>query len=153
MEYEINEGTLAIVPENNNSIIYEDNEEYHIKSTPFEIVDHSCKYFGSSYEGRKEGAKSILNISYKVPIIIENTHQIIFFPTISPIENNCYWISLRNIKEIKEKDYNSTTIIFKNNKSICVPVSRRSIENQIFRASRLNLIMRDRDILYNEKVI
>ncbi len=153
MNYEINEGTLAIVPNKKNSKIYEDNKEYNIESTPFEIMDYSCKYFGSSYEGRKEGTKSILKISYKVPIVVENSRNIIFFPTSSPHSSDCCWISLKNIKEIIESDYNSTVIVFKNNVKITLPVSIRTIQNQIFRASRLNLILRDREVLFDKKVI
>lgn len=153
MNYEINEGTLAIIPSKKNSIIYEDKKEYEIENTPFEIMDYSCKYFGSSYEGRKEGTKAILNVSYKVPIVIENSRNIIFFPTTSPRCDDCCWISLKNIEKIEADKYNSTLVIFKNGVSINIPVSIRTIQNQIFRASRLNLILRDREILFDKKVI
>lgn len=144
MNYEINEGTLAILPSEEKSKVLEDSKEYVINSTPYEIMDYSCKYFGSSYEGRKEGTKAILDINYKVPIIVENSKNIIFFPTNSPSAEDCCWISLKNIKKIEPADYNSTNIIFNNDTSILIPVSRRTIENQILRASRLDLIMRDR---------
>lgn len=144
MNYEINEGTLAVLPSNEKSKVLEDKKEYVIDSTPYEIMDYSCKYFGSSYEGRKEGTKAILDINYKVPIIVENSKNIIFFPTNSPSAKDCCWISLKNIKQIKEEEYNTTKIIFNNDISILIPVSKRTIENQILRASRLDLIMRDR---------
>lgn len=144
MNYEINEGTLAILPSEEKSKVLEDSKEYVIDSTPYEIMDYSCKYFGSSYEGRKEGTKAILDINYKVPIIVENSKNIIFFPTNSPSAEDCCWISLKNIKKIESADYNSTNVIFNNNISILIPVSKRTIENQILRASRLDLIMRDR---------
>ena len=145
MNYEINEGTLAIIAkENASSKILEDDREYVINSTPYEIMDYSCKYFGSSLEGRKEGTKAILNIEYKVPIIVENSMNLIFFPTNSPDSADCIWISLKNIKTIKEDDFNSTRIIFNNDIEITIPISKRTIENQIFRASRLDLIMRNR---------
>ena len=147
MNYEINEGTLAIIPSEKQSKIYEDNREYFIKNTPYEIMDNSCKYYGSSYEGRKEGTKAILNVSYKVPIIVDSGRNLIFFPTNSPSAEDCCWLSLKNIKEVREEDYNTTLIIFNNGVSISLPVSKRTMENQIFRASRLDLIMRDRNIL------
>lgn len=145
MNYEINEGTLAVIPvESKKSKVLEDQGEYIIENTPYEILDYSCKYFGSSYEGRKEGTKSILNINYKVPIIVENSRNLIFFPTNSPSSEDCIWISLKNIKKIEEEDFNSTKIEFTSGLSIVVPISKRTIENQILRASRLDLIMRDR---------
>lgn len=144
MKYEINEGTLAVIPDGENSKILEDGKEYKVDETAYQVMDYSCKYFGSSYEGRKEGTKAILNINYKVPIIVENSRSIIFFPTNSPSDKDCYWISLRNIKSIEELEYNSTRIIFNNDVSLEIPVSKRTIENQILRASRLDLINRDR---------
>lgn len=147
MNYEINEGTLAVMPDTNDSRkskILEDRKEYIIDSKPYEVMDYSCKYFGSSYEGRKEGTKAVLDINYKVPIIVENSTNLIFFPTNSPDSADCIWISLKNIKTIKEDDFNSTIIIFNNDIEITIPISKRTIENQIFRASRLDLIMRNR---------
>ena len=147
MNYEINEGTLAVMPDTNDSRkskILEDRKEYIIDSKPYEVMDYSCKYFGSSYEGRKEGTKAVLDINYKVPIIVENSLNLIFFPTNSPDSADCIWISLKNIKTIKEDDFNSTRIIFNNDIEITIPISKRTIENQIFRASRLDLIMRNR---------
>ena len=103
MDYEINEGTLAVVSlGSSKSKIYEDKKEYIVDSTPFEIIDYSCKYFGSSYEGRKEGTKSILHIDYKVPIIIEGTNNLIFFPTSSPyLRASRLDLILRNRKKEK----------------------------------------------------
>lgn len=147
MNYEVNEGTLAIIAAGSSkSRVLEDNKEYLVDNTPFEIIDHSCKYFGSSYEGRKAGSKEILNIEYKVPIVIESSKNIIFFPTLSPTSIDCCWICLKQIKAIKEIDDYGTEIIFNNEQRVILPVSKRMIENQVFRASRLDLILRNRKI-------
>ena len=50
------------------------------------------------------------------------------------------WIKLRKIEKI---DSNNTKIIFDNSKEIIVPCSYRTIENQLSRASRLDLILRN----------
>ena len=145
MDYEINEGTLAVVPLNSSkSKVYEDNREYIVNSTPYEIIDYSCKYFGSSFEGRKEGTKSILHIEYKVPIVVESSNNLIFFPTSSPLSMDCSWISLKDIKTVKEYGNSETEVTFTNNKKIVFPVSKRMIDNQVLRASRLDLIIRNR---------
>lgn len=145
MNYEINEGTLAILAKNKKSLILEDDKKYVVDSLPFDVVDHSCKYFGSSYEGRKEGTKEILHINYKVPIIVDNSRNLIFFPTNSPLSDDCSWLSLKSIKSIKEGSFNTTDVIFNNGVSINIPVSKRTMDNQILRASRLDLIMRNRN--------
>ena len=144
MKYEINRGTLAIVPkENVKSIVYEDECTYEIEETPFHIMEESCKYFGSSYQGRKEGARNILGAEYKVPIVIEDSDNLIVFPTTSPTSEDCMWISLKRVRKIEKMEYNNTKIIFDNGVEIDIPCSYRSIENQLSRASRLDLILRN----------
>lgn len=144
MKYEINRGTLAVVPnEKGNSLIYEDEYRYIINEEPFKIMEDSCKYFGSTYEGRKNGAKEILGAEYKVPIVIEDTNNLIVFPTTAPSAADCVWISLARVKKIERIDALNTKIIFDNNQEIIVACSYRSIENQISRASRLDLILRN----------
>lgn len=145
MDYEISKGTLAIVPnEKETSLIYEDDERYFVNQTPFQIMEESCKYFGSTYRGRKDSAREILGAEYKVPIIVEDSDNLIVFPTTSPKAEDCVWISLKRVKSFEKIDSINTKIIFDNNKEIIVPTSYRTIENQISRASRLDLIMRSR---------
>ena len=144
-DYEINEETLAIMPDDVwSSMVLEDDFKYEVNKTPLEILDYSCKYFGSSYPGRKDGSKDILNSSYKLPILVEDTRNIIFFPTSSPLDDSCTWISLGNIKDYRKVGKNKTEILFKNNKVMTVDVSYYSFNNQVMRASRLESILRNR---------
>ena len=137
MKYEISRGTLAIVPNSEeNSLVYEDDSRYIVNETPFKIMEDSCKYFGSTYNGRKDSAKSILGAEYKVPIIVEENNNIIVFPTTSPSSADCVWISLGRIKYFEKIDSSNTKIFFDNNREIIVTCSYRTIENQVSRASR-----------------
>ena len=145
MEYEINKGTLAIMPnENESSLVYEDEDRFLIEQSPFQIMEESCRYFGSTYEGRKDSARFILGAEYKVPVIVEDTDNLIVFPTTSPKSDDCIWISLKRVKNSERIDNSNTKVIFDNNKEIIVPVSYRTLENQISRASRLDFMMRKR---------
>lgn len=147
MEYEVNRGTLAIMPnENASSLVYEDDERFLVHQTPFQIMEDSCKYFGSTYEGRKDSAKAILGAEYKVPVIVEDMDNLIVFPTTSPKADDCIWISLKRVKNFEKVDSINTKVIFDNNKEIIVPVSYRTLENQISRASRLDFMMRKRKL-------
>ena len=124
MKYEISNGTLAIVPnEENNSLVYEDNERYIIDQKPYQIMEESCKYFGSTYKGRKDSAKKMLGAEYKVPIIIEDSNNLIVFPTTSPTSDDCVWISLKRVKSIEKVDSFNTRVIFDNDREIIVPSS------------------------------
>ena len=144
-KYEFSKGTLAIVPnEGETSLVLEDEDHYIVEETPFQIMDESCRYFGSSYNGRKEGAKNILGADYKVPIVVEDSSNLIAFPTSSPLSEDCIWISLNRVQNIIKVDNYNTKVLFDNNIEIIVPCSFRSIENQLSRASRLDLILKNR---------
>ncbi len=146
-DYEINDATLAIIPETKmTSVVIEADYKYNVEGRPLKIIDYSCKYFGSSYIGRREGAKQILKTSYKLPIMVDDSRNVIFFPTVSPEENDCSWLALNRIETInpvkKRKDY--TEVVFDNGKKLNIPISYKSMENQILRASRLESVIRNR---------
>ena len=145
--YEISSSTIAIIPiEKRKSKIIEEDDNYIVYKSTKDIIDDSCKYFGSSYEGRHEGTKSLTGINYKSPIIVEETNEMIFFPTSSPRFDNCYWISLRHIDRY-EKEQNRCKILFKNGFSLLLDISYGSLQNQILRSTLLQSIIRDRKIL------
>ena len=82
-KYEISPSTIAIIAiDGYKSKIIEDNDTFIVNRTTPKIIDDSCRYFGSSYLGRFEGSKNFLGGTiYKSPIIIEESHEIIFLPT------------------------------------------------------------------------
>lgn len=144
MKYEISNGTLLIMPDKNESLVYEDYEKFSVDQSPFKIMEESCKYFGSTYDGRKEGAREILGAQYKLPIIVEDSNNLVVFPTNSPDSDDCVCISLKRVRSYQKVDNNSTKVLFDNGVEIVIPTSYRSFENQISRAARLDLIMRNR---------
>ena len=142
-EYFINKGTCAIVPlgEEVSKVLEMDNE-FIVNKSVKDIINDSCKFFGSSYQGRFEGSKKILKMSYKLPIVIKEYNGIIFFPTSSPRFGQSTWISLKNISNYV-KDGKSSKIYFCGN-SISLEISYYSLENQIFRATMLESLIRRR---------
>lgn len=140
-EYEINPFTMIILPEEYGSRTYskviELEEEYLSPFRPIEIVKKSCRYFGSSYEGRKEGTRQLTGITHKIPIIIDPISSIYFIPTSSPANPACIWVSHEHVLFHKKVDSHSTQVIFRNKKTITLPVSHHSFENQLLRTSML----------------
>jgi competence protein ComK len=145
-QYEINSSTLAILPVDDlTSKVLEEEAEYYVKKPTKDIIDDSCKYFGSSLKGRNEGTKSLIGGNYKLPVVIEETRDIIFFPTSSPLGEECAWISLNNLDDYKKQNKNSF-VKFKNGSILNVDISIFSLENQILRASRLENVLRKRKV-------
>lgn len=142
--YEINNSTVALIPVGiNETKIIEEEQIFNVQKNTTEIINHSCKYFGSSFVGRKEGTKALMGVSYKAPIIVEETQSIIFFPTSSPRFENCYWISLGHVNDYSKME-KYTLINFKNGEKLELEISYGSLENQVLRATRLESILRHR---------
>ena len=144
--YEINEDTYAIISEEigKTKIIEKDNE-YTINEDAYKVMDESCKYYGSSYKGRIEASKELLNCSYKLPIIVEESSALIFFPIKSSLLQDCSWINVNCIKNI-EKIGSKCNITLRNGKKLLLDISKLSLENQIYRSSKLESIIYKRII-------
>lgn len=141
-DYEINDDTLAILPiDECRSKIIEKSKSFIVNQPAMKIIDISCQYFGSSYQGRFLGTKSLIGISYKAPIIIEESKEIIFFPTTSPRLFNCAWISLKNLYNYR-KNNDSTIIVFNNGHLLNLEISYATLDNQVLRAARLESVLR-----------
>ena len=144
--YEINKDTVALIPKDNKqTIVYEVDKSFIVDKKPLEIVEESCEYFGSSFEGRQIGTSKLIGYTHKVPVIIEDSFDLIFFPTLSPKNNDCSWLSYSHIfKPDKFKD--KTIVELKNGKKILVDVSSSIIDNQLYRCSRLKDVLQLRKI-------
>ena len=139
--YEINEDTYAVISTDvGKTRIIEKDYDVILDNDAYKIMDESCKYYGSSYMGRVEGAKKILDCSYKLPILVEESSVLIFFPIKSSLLDDCCWINLNSIKSIEKVD-NKTKIYFKNGKEMLFDISKLSLENQIYRSSKLESII------------
>jgi len=144
ISYEINNNTLALLPINDKSTkIIEKDNILIIEDNVMNIIKNSCEFFGSSYLGRREGTKKLTGISSKCPIIIEESNNIIYFPTISPRLSTCSWISFNSIKNYLNNK-GKTTIIFENDKVLDLDISYNSFDNQVLRSAKLESILRKR---------
>lgn len=150
--YEINRNTVALVPKEKRTIVYENDDSFVVDQTPLEIMEESCEYFGSSFQGRQTGTTKLVGYTHKVPIIVEESYNLIFFPTLSPKNDMCSWISYSQIMKI-DKFKNKSILELKNGKKIIVDVSTSIIDNQLYRCSRLKdmLKIRKQDILNKQK--
>ena len=135
--YEINKDTCAVLNVNNEvSKVIEKQQEYFLPKTTYEVMEDSCAYYGSSYDGRLKGTKMILGSNYKLPVIIEETNDIIFFPTNGLGNDKCSWISLNQIEKY-EPQGGYTKVTFSGGKSVILKISCSSFETQVLRSTRL----------------
>ena len=145
MNYEINYDTQLILPLGEfKSKVIEHDDEYIVNSSVQEILEHSCEYFGSSFEGRKDGTRKMLGITHKSHIIVEESRKMIFFPTTSPEREDCIWINLEKIEKYYKVENGKSAILFKNGDILEFDLSYGSLSNQILRATRLKFVLDER---------
>ncbi len=141
--YEVNEETSLILYKDNGSEIVEGDRVFNLNLIPNNIISYSCEYFGSSLLGRIIGSKYMLGMGYKLPVIVEESREIIFMPTISAENKECSWVNIANIKNYKAHK-NNVLVTFNSGIKRELPISYFSFENQFFRASKLLLILKMR---------
>ena len=142
--YEINSNTIAIIPiAYKQSKVIEEDQEIIVNQDPFSIINHSCAYFGSSYQGRHSGTKNLIGVTHKSPIIIEETKELIFFPTTSPRLEKCAWFNYKKLSAYFNQN-NKTLITMNNGYNLELDISYGIIDNQILRSSYLESILRQR---------
>jgi len=144
-KYFINTNTLMILPYENKSKVVEKYITYIINKTPMEIIDDSCKNYGSSFVGRCDSTYFLTGVKYKCPIIISETKEIIMFPTKSAKSNCCIWINFKAIDIFYTIDSSNVKIILINNQKYNINISSRIISNQIFKSSRLESVLKSKN--------
>lgn len=139
--YVANQSTMAILPyyvdDKLFTKIIEEEREFIVSRRPIDIINYSCKYYGGSYNGQKEGTKTLINITHKSPIAVEPHNMIFFFPTASPSKSHCAWISYVYVLSQKSAENGKTNVVFTNRKTIELEISINSFEMQLYRTAHL----------------
>ncbi|SEO56032.1 competence protein ComK [Amphibacillus marinus] len=105
--YQVNEKTLYIRSAYHSQVTTEieevDQTQYAMKTSK-RIIEEACIRGGSSYQGRTEAMKALLNVTQLPPIPINPNQDIYAFTTKSPREHSCIWIITKHIKHIESCD-------------------------------------------------
>jgi len=138
--YIINPRTMALLPMDGLfgehwTIVIEENQMFQVKTKPIAVIDHSCCFFGSSYNGRKEGAAALLNYTHMAPIAINDAYDMILFPLTSPKNRDCIWLSHKHIQNWQNFQ-NDTIIQFTNFQIKILPIFYSTFEIKLNRAAQ-----------------
>jgi competence protein ComK len=153
-EYEINPYTMLIMPIEYGARTY--TEIHEVSETlispfkPFDIIKKSCEFFGSSYQGRKDGTKRLTGITHKAPIIVDPHSSIYLFPTTSPVKSECIWISQDHVLSHTKLNSKEINVTFRNRCSFTLPISYASFEQQMMRTAMLRINYQHR-IVHTER--
>lgn len=139
--YIITPKTQAILPANQieyDTIVIEQGRELFINRPATTLIEDSCLYYGSTYDGRRQSVIERTNFKRKTPIPISIHSSIYAFPTHSPADKNCTWIfsnHIESLQSIKNAPNPITQINLTKSKTLAIPVSPSTIQTQIKRTN------------------
>lgn len=134
--YIINKNTYFIVKKERKIEITEKENFFQFEEHFNKFLTENCNYYGSSYEGRKESSKYLLQLRSKVPIILNERKNIVLFSISSDRNRDNIWFVYNNILTYKKiKEYVEVT--FKNNEKVVFLISYNIFKNQMNKCSRL----------------
>lgn len=144
MDYIINKNTCFLMFDGKNTVINELATELVIQGNTLKnILESSCEYYGSSLKGRIIGARNIIKSRYKIPIIISEKNNILFFPLSGKKNGEVIWFNFGMIKSY-EKDGEFVSITFDNGEIKKFMISYTILNNQILKCSRMLIIYMNR---------
>ena len=138
--YIITNKTIAILKKNNKTIIYNVDKVMVFNKNINKILEYNCNYYGSSLDGRKKCAKNVLNIKYKLPIIIDIENNITLIQLNSSRLKNCLYLITNKIINY-EMNNNLLKIICVNNNVFYVKISLNSFEKMLIKSFKLYNIL------------
>lgn len=144
-KYIVTRHTLAIIPiEENKTEVIEDYNIKIIHDSSLNIIDESCKFYGSSLKGRAEGTNYLIGIRYKCPILVSEKDLLIFFPTTSAKKSDCSWINYNEIMAYQSINDDCVQIFFKNGKKLDLVVTNYIFTTQLLKSSRLDSVLKSK---------
>lgn len=126
---------LTMIEDRERKVILHLGEQRKVipEKKSLQVLDAMCRYYGSTYAGRREAVCDYLHIRQKAPILISQEPMIMMFPTLSAKSPSCIWINYGMVEGIKRKPNNQTLFKFKNGTQMILPIEYRSAQRQIER--------------------
>lgn len=144
MQYTITDKTLLLLHNDKLTKIYEDNQIINLPEDTTSIISNNCIYNGSTLEGRQQASSFLIGSSYKPPIVLDNSSNLILVPTHSTRNKSCAWVNLSTILNYKSHK-KGILVEFRNNQKVFLNVSYNVFDKQVLRATRLESALRGRN--------
>jgi len=115
-------------------------ESIIIGKKPFDIVRHSCSFYGSSFQHTVQLSRDAIGNYLKLPILIAHDfgNPCILIPILSPKSDLNIWFSFRAIESFYPCE-EGCVVVLTNGQKVTVPSSPQTISRQVGFANILNM--------------
>ncbi len=139
--YLITKDTVAILKKDKQTIIY-DVENYRVINKNIKtVLNLNCNFYGSTLIGRKKSAENILDIKYKVPIVLDEASDITLLQLSSLRKDETILLVLNKIVSYQEM---MDKLIIKciNSQVFEVNISKNCFEKLLLNSFKLNNVLK-----------
>lgn len=137
MDYLISNDTIAIKKEDNKITIINVENSLVININLKKFLNFNCLCYGSNLKGRLEYVKKLLNIKYKIPILISEKDDLILLPVKSLKSSSNLLIMGSKIINYEKKN-NVIRIECVNKEVFEVNISKYCLEKMLINFLKLN---------------
>ncbi len=139
--YLITKDTVAILKKDKQTIIY-DVENYRVINKNIKtVLNLNCNFYGSTLIGRKKSAENILDIKYKVPIVLDEASDITLLQLSSLRKDETILLVLNKIVSYHEV-FDKLVIKCINNQEFEVNISKNCFEKLLLNSFKLNNVLK-----------
>ncbi|WP_080846295.1 competence protein ComK [Cytobacillus gottheilii] len=148
-EYNINKRTKVINPYydefgNLYSTVLLEGDILQVRKSPRKILNETLENNKSSFQAAMQFSKIHFRNHNMLPIVICEFNNIVMFPVTSPYKETCQWLNPEHIKDYPSVDGRHTKVIFNDDTTLVVNLSRTCFEAKYHRALLLRNIVRER---------
>lgn len=106
-----------------------------IEEKAVDLLENWCLTFGSSLRGSADVVKHHLNVTQKLPLLVDPSGRLFFFPTLSHEHPECIWINAAKVRRLK--DLGRKTLVQFHKDDLEVDIGIRSLRMQLKRCDKL----------------
>lgn len=141
--YIINNKTVAICKKNNKTVIY-DVEKYRVINKNIKkIIELNCNFYGGNLIGRLIYSKKVLNLKYKLPIVLDQSSDLTLIQLNSFRNETTFILVLNKIVDYQVfKDKLKINCVGNNN--FIIKMSITNFEKKLINAIKLNNTLKQR---------
>ena len=128
---------LAMYQKKEMTVLLKEHGKYCIVKKPvLSLLEEACLFYGSTLQGRTIAAKKILQIHQKVPILVSEKKETLWFPTVSATRDDCIWIHANEVVSYHAKGKRTQAIANVSSCSCVNTSSMRKYEDIFYNFSR-----------------
>ena len=123
------------------TVVMEIDGPVDVDLCPTELIDSNLRYYGSSLQGARDGALTILGKVKMNPVTVSERLNLYWLPSISPTNEGCIWVALHHITDYISINKKQTQVIFTGGTTLIIDMSESAFDKKVQKAYKLKCKM------------